>query len=72
MDRKSTHGKYLAQVGARYNKLSEDEKDIVRAMRGTQQGLVLSKVLGNELALADLGVKRTPTARPKRRGLGTR
>jgi len=72
MDIKSTYGEYLAQVGARYNKLSEDEKDIVRAMRGTQQGLVLSKVLGNELALADLGVKRTPTARPKRRGLGTR
>jgi hypothetical protein len=72
MDRKSTYGEYLAQVGARYNKLSEDEKDIVRAMRGTQQGLVLSKVLGNELALADLGVKRTPTARLKRRGLGTR
>jgi hypothetical protein len=72
MDRKSTYGEYLAQVGARYNKLSEDEKDIVRAMRGTQQGLVLSKVLGNELALADLGVKRTPTAQPKKRGLGTR
>jgi len=72
MDRQSTYGEYLSQVGARYNKLSEDEKDIVRAMRGTQQGLVLSKVLGNELALANLGVKRTPTARPKRRGLGTR
>ena len=67
-----TYKEYLSQVGMRYNKLSEDEKDIVRAMRGTQQGLVLSKVLGNELALADLGVKRTPTARPKRRGLGTR
>jgi len=67
-----TYKEYLSQVGMRYNKLSEDEKDIVRAMRGTQQGLVLSKVLGNELALADLGVKRTPTARTKRRGLGTR
>ena len=67
-----TYKEYLSQVGMRYNKLSEDEKDIVRAMRGTQQGLVLSKVLGNELALADLGVTRTPTARPKRRGLGTR
>ena len=27
MDRKSTYGEYLAQVGARYNKLSEDEKE---------------------------------------------
>ena len=41
-------------------------------MRGTQQGLVLSKVLGNEMALANLGTKRAPTAKPKRRGLGTR
>ena len=72
MDRQSTYGEYLSQVGTRYNKLSEDEKDMLRAMRGTQQGLVLSKVLGNELALADLGIKRTPTAKPKRRGLATR
>ena len=56
----------------RYNKLSEDEKDMLRAMRGTQQGLVLSKVLGNELALADMGKKRKPTATPKKRGLATR
>ena len=72
MDRQNTYGEYLAQVGVRYNKLSEDEKDLLRSIRGTQQGLVLSKILGNELALADLGVKRTPTAMPKRRGLATR
>lgn len=72
MDRERTYGEYLSQVGSRYNQLSEDEKDVVRAIRGTQQGLVLSKILGNELALANLGVRQTPTARPKRRGLGTR
>ena len=72
MDRKSTYGQYLQEVGSRYNQLSEDEKDVIRAMRGTQQGLVLSKVLGNEMALADLGVKRKPTAALKRRGLATR
>ena len=72
MDKQSTYGEYLSQVGMRYNKLSEDEKDMIRAMRGTQEGLVLSKVLGNEMALANLGVKRAPTAKPKRRGLGTR
>tara|TARA_E500000318_G_C3523408_1_gene197355 strand:+ start:319 stop:537 length:219 start_codon:yes stop_codon:yes gene_type:complete len=72
MDRKATYGEYLSSVNQRYNTLSEDEKDMLRAMRGTQQGLVLSKVLGNELALADLGIKRTPTATPKRRGLATR
>ncbi len=26
MDRQSTYGQYLSQVGMRYNKLSEDEK----------------------------------------------
>ena len=67
-----TYQQYLGEVSTRYRDLSDDEKDVVRAMRGTQQGLVLSKVLGNELALADLGVKRTPTAMPKRRGLATR
>ncbi len=67
-----TYQQYLGEVSTRYRELSDDEKDTVRAMRGTQQGLVLSKILGNELALADLGVKRTPTAMPKRRGLATR
>ena len=67
-----TYQQYLGEVSTRYRDLSDDEKDIVRAMRGTQQGLVLSKILGNELALADLGVRRTPTAMPKRRGLATR
>ena len=28
------------------NSLNEDEKDVIRAMRGTEQGLFLSKVLG--------------------------
>ena len=51
MDRERTYGEYLAQVGSRYNQLSEDEKDVVRAIRGTQQGLVLSKILGNEFHL---------------------
>ncbi len=72
MDRQSTYGEYLSQVGMRYNKLSEDEKDLVRSMRGTQQGLVLGKILGSDMALADLGGKRKPTASVKRRGLGTR
>ncbi len=67
-----TYQQYLGEVSTRYRELSDDEKDTVRAMRGTQQGLVLSKILGNELALADLGVKRTPTAMPKKRGLATR
>jgi hypothetical protein len=67
-----TYKEYLSQVGMRYNKLSEDEKDVLRAMRGTEQGLLLGKILGNELASADLGVRQKPTAQPKKRGLGTR
>lgn len=67
-----TYKEYLAQVGMRYNKLSDDEKDVIRAMRGTQQGLVLSKVLGTDMALADLGRKTQAVTKPKRRGLGTR
>jgi len=72
MDRKSTYGEYLSSVNQRYNKLSEDEKDVIRSMRGTQEGLVLSKVLGTELALAELGRTVKPTANVKKRGLGTR
>ena len=72
MDKKSTYGEYLKQVGTRYNNLSDDEKDVIRAMRGTQQGLVLSKILGADMALADLGRKSKMVPKPKRRGLGTR
>ncbi len=72
MDKKATYGEYLSQVGMRYNKLSDDEKDVVRAMRGTQQGLVLGKILGTDMALADLGRKTQVVPKSKRRGLGTR
>jgi len=72
MDRKATYGEYLSSVNQRYSKLSEDEKDVIRSMRGTQEGLVLSKVLGTELALAELGRTVKPTANVKKRGLGTR
>ena len=67
-----TYQQYLGEVSTRYAKLSDDEKDVVRSMRGTQQGLVLGKILGADMALANLGRKTTPTATPKRRGLATR
>jgi len=67
-----TYQQYLGEVSTRYRDLSDDEKDMLRAIRGTQQGNVLSKVLGTELALAELGPKRVPTAMPKKRGLATR
>lgn len=67
-----TYQQYLGDVSARYSKLSEDEKDVVRSIRGTPQGLVLSKILGTDMALANLGTKKTPRTTPKRRGLATR
>lgn len=67
-----TYQQYLGEVSTRYRDLPDDEKDVLRAIRGTQQGNILSKVLGTELALAELGPKRVPTAMPKRRGLATR
>lgn len=72
MDKEATYGEYLNSVSMRYNKLTDDEKDVIRSMRGTQQGLVISKVLGTDFALADLGPKSKPMARPKKRGLATR
>lgn len=72
MDKEATYGEYLNSASMRYNKLSEDEKDVIRSMRGTEQGLVISKVLGTDFALADLGTKSKEIARPKKRGLGTR
>jgi len=72
MDRQSTYGEYLSQVGSRYNKLSENEKDVLRALRGTEQGLVLGKVLGTEIALANLGTSNSTKVSAKKRGLGTR
>lgn len=67
-----TYKEYLSQVSTRYNNLSDDEKDVVRSMRGTQHGLVLGKILGADMALADLGRKTQETPKLKRRGLGTR
>ena len=66
-----TYIQFMSEVRDRYNNLSNDEKDVIRLMRGTQQGLVLSKVLGADFALADLGPKSKTVPRPKS-GLGTR
>lgn len=67
-----TYQQYLGEVSTRYRDLPDDEKDVVRAMRGTQQGLVLGKILGTDMALADLGRKTQVVPKSKRRGLGTR
>ena len=67
-----TYIQFLGEVRDRYNNLSNDERDTIRSIRGTQQGLVISKVLGTDFALADLGPKSETASRPKKGGLGTR
>lgn len=51
--------------------LSEEEKDSIRAMAGTEQGRILSKVLGPEL-MAQIRLRRPASAVQQRRGLATR
>ena len=60
------------EIADRYNKLSNDEKDIIGSMVGTQELRVLGKVLGPEISnIADLNALKV-TGKPKKRGLGTR
>jgi len=56
----------------RYAGLSNEEKNIISSMIGTQELRVLGKVLGPEISnIASIGnIKVQP--RPKKRGLGTR
>jgi hypothetical protein len=56
----------------RYAALSNDEKDVIGSMVGTQELRVLGKVLGPEISnIANLSALKT-TAKPRKRGLGTR
>lgn len=56
----------------RYDALSNDEKDVIGSMVGTQELRVLGKVLGPEISnIANLSALKT-TVKPRKRGLGTR
>ena len=56
----------------RYDALSNDEKDVIGSMVGTQELRVLGKVLGPEISnVANLSALKT-TVKPRKRGLGTR
>jgi len=60
------------EIVDRYVALSDEEKDVIGSMVGTQELRVLGKLLGPELRgianLKDLKV----VGKPKKRGLGTR
>lgn len=62
---------FFNQIRERYMALSEEEKDSIRAMAGTEQGRILSKVLGPEL-MAQIRLRRPASAVQQRRGLATR
>ena len=56
----------------RFAALSDDDKDTLTSMVGTQEFRILGKVLGPEISrianLADI----KPTRKPRKRGLATR
>ena len=50
--------------------LSEDDKNVIRSLMGTEQGRVLAKVLGADL-ISQINLRK-PTGSVKKRGLATR
>tara|TARA_R100000908_G_C3644385_1_gene79098 strand:+ start:323 stop:526 length:204 start_codon:yes stop_codon:yes gene_type:complete len=62
---------YAETVANRFNKLQEDDKDVIRSLVGTSQGRILGKVLGPEIMTnVNLGKAKKPVV--KKRGLATR
>ena len=62
---------FFNQLRERYLALSEEEKDVIRSLMGTEQGIVLSKILGPEIS-GQINLRRPEQVVPQRRGLGTR
>ena len=56
----------------RFAALSDDDKDTLTSMIGTQEFRVLGKVLGPELSRIANFTAISPAAKPKKRGLATR
>ena len=60
------------EIVDRFAALSDEDKDMLTSMIGTQEFRILGKVLGPEISrIANLsGIK--PAAKPRKRGLATR
>jgi len=71
MEEKSFN-QFMTEVANRYDELSEEERNVIRSLRGTEQGMVMAKVLGPELAAVDLGEAPAMDQQMKRAGLGAR
>ena len=72
MENKNTYEEFIRGVTENYSKLSDDEKDIIRGMKGTQEAKVLNKVLGNDFSPLNFKDAEKPKFKSKRRGLATR
>ena len=62
---------FFNQLRERYLALPEEEKDIIRSLMGTEQGRVLAKILGPEVA-GQIKLRRPAEPVQQRRGLGMR
>tara|TARA_R100001591_G_scaffold17452_2_gene23698 strand:- start:571 stop:765 length:195 start_codon:yes stop_codon:yes gene_type:complete len=60
----------LALIRERYMSLSEEEKDDIRRLMGTQEGRVLAKLLGPDL-MSQIRLK-APQGASRKRGLAAR
>jgi hypothetical protein len=60
------------EIVERYAQLSDDEKDVISSMVGTQELRVLGKVLGPELSRIANFSAMQPVSKPRKRGLATR
>lgn len=60
------------EIVDRYAALSDDEKNVISGMIGTQELRVIGKILGPEISnIANLSQLKT-VVKPKKRGLATR
>ncbi len=62
---------FFNQLRERYLALPEEEKDVIRSLMGTEQGRVLAKILGPEVA-GQINLRRPAEPVQQRRGLGMR
>ena len=62
---------FFNQLRERYLALSEEEKDVIRSLMGTELGRVLGKILGPEIS-SQINLRRPAQPAPQRRGLGMR
>lgn len=61
---------FLESVQNNFNNLSDDDRDVLRQLKGTQQGKVLAKVLGP--AFQAVKFAQPKNIKSKKRGLATR